>query len=58
MTDEMLNLWKRLYLVRKQHHPEVIIVHHLWLLAAMVRSFPGIPVIGICHGTIQAVSPR
>lgn len=56
MTDEMLNLWKKAFtLVLKEaasFHPEVIIVHHLWLLAAMVREFfPGIPVIGICHGT-------
>ncbi|MDD4238304.1 MAG: glycosyltransferase family 4 protein [Desulfotomaculaceae bacterium] len=56
MTDEMLHLWKKAFtLVLKEavnFHPEVIIVHHLWLLAAMVREFfPEHPVIGICHGT-------
>lgn len=33
-------------------HPDVIICHHLYYLAAIVRGlFPDIPVWGICHGT-------
>jgi len=56
MTDEMLNAWKKAFTLALKEaagfNPEVIIVHHLWLLAAMVREFfPDHPVIGICHGT-------
>ncbi len=32
--------------------PDVIIVHHLYLLAAILReAFPRVPLYGICHGT-------
>ncbi|MGI6492057.1 MAG: glycosyltransferase family 4 protein [Peptococcaceae bacterium] len=56
MTDEMLDLWKKAFTLALKEaagfQPEMIIVHHLWLLAAKVRKFfPDQPVIGICHGT-------
>ncbi|HBC93490.1 MAG TPA: glycoside hydrolase, partial [Pelotomaculum sp.] len=56
MTDEMLYLWKKAFTRALNKaaffQPELIIVHHLWLLAALVKElFPLCPVIGICHGT-------
>lgn len=56
MTDEMIRLWKKAFTrvleEAASFQPDLIIVHHLWLLAALVRElFPLCPVIGICHGT-------
>jgi glycosyltransferase involved in cell wall biosynthesis len=56
MTDEMIHLWKkdftRVLKEAASFQPDLIIVQHLWLLAALVRElFPLCPVIGICHGT-------
>ncbi len=56
MSEEMLRLWKNAFTraLKKaaSFNPDLIIVHHLWLLAALVRELlPAHPVIGICHGT-------
>ncbi len=56
MTDEMLRLWEKAFIRALKSaatfQPDLIIVHHLWLLASLVRKlFPLSPVIGVCHGT-------
>jgi len=56
MTDGMLSLWKRAFTraLKKASafQPDLIIVHHLWLLAELVRElYPICPVIAVCHGT-------
>ncbi len=56
MTDEMIRQWKKAFTRALEEaaafQPDLIIVHHLWLLAALVRDlFPLSPVISICHGT-------
>ena len=56
MTDEMLSLWKKAFTrALKQaayFQPNLVIVHHLWLLATLVREhFSFCPVIAACHGT-------
>ena len=56
MTGEMTRLWEKAFTRVLEEaaafQPDLIIVHHLWLLAALVRKlFPLSPVIGICHGT-------
>ncbi len=56
MTAEMLRLWKKAFTRAMKKaaafYPDVIIVHHLWLIAALVRElFPLCPVIAVCHGT-------
>jgi glycosyltransferase involved in cell wall biosynthesis len=56
MTEEMTRLWKSAFTGALEEaaafQPDLIIVHHLWLLAALVREFfPLCPVICICHGT-------
>lgn len=56
MTDEMIRLWKKAFTralgEAVAFQPDLIIVHHLWLLAALVKElFPLCPVIGICHGS-------
>ncbi len=56
MTDEMIRLWEKAFTRALEEaaafQPDLIIVHHLWLLAALVRElFPLCPVIGICHGS-------
>lgn len=56
MSDEMTRLWKKAFTRVLEEaaafQPDLIIVHHLWLLAALVRKlFPLSPVIGVCHGT-------
>lgn len=56
MTDEMIRLWKKAFTQALEEaasfQPDLIIVHHLWLLAVLVRElFPLCPVICICHGT-------
>lgn len=56
MTEEMIHLWKkaftRVLAEAASFQPDLIIVHHLWLLAALVKKlFLHYPVIGFCHGT-------
>jgi len=56
MTDEMLSLWKRAFTRALKEaaafHPDLIIVHHLWLLAVLVKElYPLCPIIAVCHGT-------
>ncbi|MFX4262424.1 glycosyltransferase family 4 protein [Pelotomaculum propionicicum] len=56
MTDEMIRLWEKAFIKALEDaaafQPDLIIVHHLWLLAALVRKlFHYRPVIGVCHGT-------
>lgn len=56
MTDEMLRLWGKAFTRAlgdaAAFQPDLIIVHHLWLLADLVRKhFPHCPVMAICHGT-------
>ena len=56
MTDEMLRLWEKAFIRALKSaatfQPDLIIVHHLWLLASLVRKlFPLSPVIGVCPGT-------
>ncbi len=56
MSDEMLELWKSAFLKELnkalEFKPDLIIMHHLWILAALARKvFPGTIMIGICHGT-------
>jgi glycosyltransferase involved in cell wall biosynthesis len=56
MSDGMVNLWEKAFTKALKgaaaFQPDLIIVHHLWLLAVLVRNlFPHCPVIGICHGT-------
>ncbi len=56
MTDEMISLWEKAFIRALEDaaafQPDLIIVHHLWLLAVLVRKlFPLCPVIGVCHGT-------
>jgi glycosyltransferase involved in cell wall biosynthesis len=56
MTGEMTRLWEKAFTRVLEEaaafHPDLIIVHHLWLLAALVRKlFPLSQVIGVCHGT-------
>ncbi|MDO5737794.1 MAG: glycosyltransferase family 4 protein [Eubacteriales bacterium] len=43
---------EQLLLIKKEHDPDIIICHHLWLLArTCLEVFPDRPVYGICHGT-------
>jgi glycosyltransferase involved in cell wall biosynthesis len=56
MTGEITRLWKKAFTRVLEEaaafQPDLIIVHHLWLIAALVRKlFPLSPVIAICHGT-------
>ena len=56
MTDEMVSQWKNAFTRALEaaagFQPDLVIVHHLWLLAALVRDlFPRCPVIAVCHGT-------
>ncbi|TEB12707.1 glycosyltransferase family 4 protein [Pelotomaculum propionicicum] len=56
MNSEMVHLWEQAFTrVLKESasfQPDLIIVHHLWLLAVLVRKlFPHHPVIAVCHGT-------
>ena len=56
LTEQMYGLWcsafTRALKVADSFAPDLIIVHHLWLLAALVRNlFPGLKVLAVCHGT-------
>jgi glycosyltransferase involved in cell wall biosynthesis len=56
MTEEMFFLWQKAFTAALNKaalfEPDLIIVHHLWLLAALSRKvFPKTPIIGICHST-------
>lgn len=43
---------RKLEEIRDQEKPDLIICHHLWILARLVLEvFPDVPVFGICHGT-------
>lgn len=45
--------WHRhLHLVTERVRPDVIHVHHIWLLASLLKDVaPGVPVVGHCHAT-------
>ena len=56
MSGEMVSQWKTAFQAALAQaaawRPDLIIVHHLWLLAAMTREyFPDQPMVAICHGT-------
>ncbi|VEJ36175.1 Glycogen synthase [Aedoeadaptatus ivorii] len=57
MDEETLYRWKaafrrRLDAIKSEFTPDVIVAHHLWYLTNMViEAFPGVPVVGIAHGT-------
>lgn len=57
MTEEMMNKWKKafreeLLRAKETFRPDVVMVHHLWILASLVLEvFPDTPVFGISHGT-------
>jgi glycosyltransferase involved in cell wall biosynthesis len=56
MTGDMTSLWEKAFTQVLEEaaafQADLIIVHHLWLLAALVRNlFPLSPVIAVCHGT-------
>lgn len=56
MTETMIFLWEKAFknalTKAAAFQPDVIIMHHLWLLAVLVREFfPALPMIGICHST-------
>lgn len=57
MTPVMIEQWetafqKRLHEAKQSFQPDVIVCHHLWMLAAQaLEVFPDRPVIGISHGT-------
>jgi glycosyltransferase involved in cell wall biosynthesis len=56
MTEDMFFLWKKAFTAALYKaglfKPDLVIVHHLWLLAALGREiFPNTPTIGICHST-------
>ncbi len=56
LTEEMLKMWMKAFKLElekaKLFKPDIIIMHHLWILAALTReTFSSTPMIGICHGT-------
>lgn len=57
MTDEQIDRWRdafrqQLQRIRDEFAPDIVICHHLWLLANIVLDvFPDLPVIAISHGT-------
>ena len=57
MTPQMVEQWKTAFLevltrAVGEFNPDVILVHHLYLLAALLReTFPGAKILGLCHGT-------
>jgi glycosyltransferase involved in cell wall biosynthesis len=57
MTDEMLDTYvaawtKHLTPILEQYAPDLIHVHHLWLLASILRDIaPNIPIVNHCHAT-------
>ena len=53
MTEQLLRAFRKAVLEAVEvFRPDVILCHHLYFLAALVREmFPGIPVYGQCHGS-------
>jgi glycosyltransferase involved in cell wall biosynthesis len=57
MDGEMYLKWKNSFKkvldgAVEEFEPDIFIVHHLWLLASLIKQwYPDIPMIGICHGT-------
>jgi len=53
MTDQLLWAFRRRLMEAVEvFRPDVILCHHLYFLAALVREmYPGIPVYGQCHGS-------
>ncbi len=57
LTTEMLDKWKRAFkkvITRavEEFNPDMILMHHLWILSAYVKElFPDIKCGTICHGT-------
>ena len=56
MTGVMVRQWKKAFTRALEKasgfQPDLVVVHHLWLLAALVREIlPRRPVIAVCHGT-------
>ena len=57
MSEAQLDLYQeafrhKLEEIRAQAKPDLIICHHLWILARLVLEvFPDMPVLGLCHGT-------
>ena len=53
MTDQLFRAFrKQIVEAVEVFHPDVILCHHLYFLAALVRElYPGIPVYGQCHGS-------
>ncbi len=57
MTPEMVEQFRGAFLrvasrAVDEFHPDVILVHHLYLLAATLReAFPDMRIFGLCHGT-------
>ena len=57
MTDKIRELWKeaftsRLYEIKENFNPDIIISHHLWMLTSIVCDiFKDRKIIGICHNT-------
>lgn len=53
MTDQLLRAFRRQVMEAVEiFRPDVILCHHLYFLAALVREmYPGIPVYGQCHGS-------
>ena len=53
MTEQLLSAFRnKVTEAVETFQPDVILCHHLYFLAALVRElFPGIPVYGQCHGS-------
>ena len=53
MTEQLFRTFRRQIVEAVEvFHPDVILCHHLYFLAALVRElYPGIPVYGQCHGS-------
>ena len=57
LTSEMLGQFREIFCrtiedAVRELNPDVIVCHHLYLLAAMVREwYPGKKIIAICHGS-------
>ncbi len=57
LSEDILEKWKSEFSLTidkavKEFKPDIIICHHIWILAAMVREmYPNRNIIAICHGT-------
>ncbi len=53
MTDQLFRAFRKAIMEAVEvFRPDVILCHHLYFLAALVREmYPGIPVYGQCHGS-------